>query len=115
MQLADALGTGWGAHFRLEGLRYQRLLLLMDPDADGIHCGALLTLFLFRWMRPLIDHGHVVNIRAPLNEIMTVHRRGLASFPPQVLHANCIDPATRRAHVVTAADAEAAIDVFGRG
>ena len=44
--LIAALGTGIDADFRLGGLRYDRVLLLMDPDADGIHCGVLMLLFL---------------------------------------------------------------------
>ena len=50
--LTDALGTGLGDAFEIKALRYDRVILLMDPDADGIHCGALVTLFFYRWMRP---------------------------------------------------------------
>jgi DNA gyrase subunit B len=54
---------------QLGSLRYSKLLLLFDPDADGIHCGALMLMFLYRWMRPLIEAGQVEMIRAPLFEI----------------------------------------------
>jgi DNA gyrase subunit B len=46
--LIDALGTGYGDSFQLKNLRYERIVLLMDPDADGIHCGALLLMFFYR-------------------------------------------------------------------
>jgi DNA gyrase subunit B len=48
---------------------YDRLLLLFDPDADGIHCGALLLMFLYRWMRPLLASGSVEMVRPPLFQI----------------------------------------------
>lgn len=64
--LTAALGTGLGEAFTLQTLRYERVILLMDPDADGIHCGALVTLFFYRWMRPLLDAGRLGIVRAPL-------------------------------------------------
>lgn len=64
--LTEALGTGLGDAFELEALRYDRVIMLMDPDADGIHCGALVTMFFYRWMRPLLDDGRVGIAQAPL-------------------------------------------------
>ena len=64
--LTTALGTGLGDAFEIKALRYDRVILLMDPDADGIHCGALVTMFFYRWMRPLLDNGRVGMARAPL-------------------------------------------------
>lgn len=83
--LAQALGAGWGDRFDLSKRRYERLLLLMDPDADGIHCGALLSMFLFRWMRPLLEGGHVWMVRAPVGELRLPAPEGtvLAYTPPQ--------------------------------
>ncbi|MCE9629376.1 MAG: hypothetical protein K8S94_01470 [Planctomycetia bacterium] len=43
--LTAAIGTGMDPHFDAAGLRYDRILVLMDPDADGIHCGVLLLMF----------------------------------------------------------------------
>ncbi len=68
-ELTQALGTGWGAACDPARSRYERVLLLMDPDADGIHCGALLLMFFHRWMQPLLDQGHVEIVRAPIGEI----------------------------------------------
>ena len=50
-------------------MRYQRIILLFDPDADGIHCSALMQIFFYRWMRPLLETGAVESVRAPLYEI----------------------------------------------
>jgi DNA gyrase subunit B len=50
----------------LNHLRFKRVLMLFDPDADGIHIGALMLMFFYRWMRPLLDGGHVEIVRAPL-------------------------------------------------
>jgi DNA gyrase subunit B len=47
-------------------LRFERVLLLFDPDADGIHIGALMLMFFAKWMRPLLDQGSICMIRPPL-------------------------------------------------
>jgi len=67
--LTDALGAGRGDGFDLARLRYGRVLLLMDPDADGIHCGVLMLMFFHRWMRPLLDGGHVEMVLPPWGEV----------------------------------------------
>ena len=67
--LIIALGGGVGAGFFLDRVRYDRVLLLMDPDADGIHCGVLLQMFFYRWMRPLLDAGRVQVVWAPMAEV----------------------------------------------
>lgn len=77
--LIEALGGGCGAAFDPARVRYSQILILCDPDADGIHCGALLTLFFHRWMRPLIDEGRVFIVRAPLAEITAPGQESL--FP----------------------------------
>jgi DNA gyrase subunit B len=46
--------------------RFDRVLMLFDPDADGIHCGALMLMFFYRWMRPLLENGMVHMVRPPL-------------------------------------------------
>lgn len=73
--LAEALGTGLGTDFRGEGLRFERILILTDPDADGIHCGVLLLAFLHRFLRPLLDRApggatRVGWVRAPWGEVV---------------------------------------------
>lgn len=67
--LTAALGGGWGAAFDVGARRYARVLVLTDPDADGIHCGALVAMFLYRWMPALVERGHVEIVRAPVGEI----------------------------------------------
>ena len=141
--LTDSLGTGRGAAFDLSKLRYSRVLLLMDPDADGIHCGVLMLMFFHRWMRPLLDAGHVEIVRPPWGEVVpadgtpprhacseaefqavsdavrargpaTARRfRGLAAIEPHLLLATCIAPATRRTDQISTAEAAAMIEVFG--
>lgn len=67
--LIEALGAGFGASFDINKMHYQRIILLFDPDADGIHCSALMQIFFYRWMRPLLENGAVESVRAPLYEI----------------------------------------------
>jgi DNA gyrase subunit B len=50
----------------LSELRFERVLMLFDPDADGIHIGALMLMFFYRWMRPLLESGRIEMVRAPL-------------------------------------------------
>jgi DNA gyrase subunit B/topoisomerase-4 subunit B len=68
--LVSALGTGWGDACSLDGLRYERVLLLHDPDADGIHIGALLLLHVARWLGPLLEAGRVERVHAPVGEVL---------------------------------------------
>ena len=67
--LAAALGVGRGDACSLAGLRFERVLLLHDPDADGIHIGALLLMHLARWHAPLLDAGRVERVHAPVGEV----------------------------------------------
>jgi DNA gyrase subunit B len=68
-ELIRAIGGGFGDAFDFAQANYERVLVLTDPDADGIHCNVLLLMFFFRWMRPLLDAGRVHAIRPPLAEI----------------------------------------------
>jgi DNA gyrase subunit B len=141
--LTDALGTGFGDTFDIGKTRYGSIVLLMDPDADGIHCGALLLMFFRRWMQPLLASGRIAIAQAPLatlrvadeqihvrseNEyrfqcerlrgagavaLETVRYRGLAGMDLAVLAATCVDPTTRVLSPLGIADADAAIAVFG--
>jgi len=67
--LAEALGLQPGPGCTLAGLRYERLLLLHDPDADGIHIGALLLMHVHRWLRPLLDAGRLERVLAPVGQV----------------------------------------------
>jgi DNA gyrase subunit B len=67
--LVTAIGTGAGDKFNLEGLRYNKVILLMDADADGHHISTLLLDFFFRHMTDLIRKGHVFIAQPPLYRI----------------------------------------------
>lgn len=67
--LVCAIGTGAGEKFNLAGLRYGKIILLMDADADGYHISTLLLTFLFRHMTELIRKGHVYIAQPPLYRI----------------------------------------------
>src|SRR5207244_711618 len=64
--LVSAVGTGAGEKFNLNGLRYGKIILLMDADADGHHITPLLLAFFFRHMTELIRKGHVYIAQPPL-------------------------------------------------
>lgn len=64
--IVQALGCGMGDHLQLENLRYHKVILLMDADADGHHIATLLLTFFYRYMRPLIDEGYVYLAQPPL-------------------------------------------------
>jgi DNA gyrase subunit B len=67
--IVSALGCGMGAKLELGKLRYHKIFLLMDADADGHHIATLLLTFFYRHMRPLIDHRHVYLAQPPLYRI----------------------------------------------
>jgi len=67
--LVSAIGTGAGDKFDLSGLRYGRIILLMDADADGMHISTLLLAFFFRHLPELIKRGHVYLAQPPLYRI----------------------------------------------
>jgi DNA gyrase/topoisomerase IV subunit B len=142
--IIEAIGAGWDDSFELEHSRYERIVLIFDPDADGIHCSMLVLMFFFRWMRPLLDSGRIYLIHPPMFEftapgltetvcaaneeaaesevnrlaekgVRNVNRkrfRGLGSMGNAILSKYCVDPETRSALPMRAADATAAIAAF---
>jgi DNA gyrase subunit B len=124
--LIDAVGTGMGRQFDMEGLRYGKVILLMDADVDGHHISTLVLAFLYEYMRPLIDAGRVYLAQPPLYRINSgsesfwaaddaerddfirslpkkrrgsveiSYFKGLGEMPPKVLFETTMDPSTRR-------------------
>jgi len=140
--LATALGAEMAATepaWEPQPLRYERVLVLTDPDADGIHCGFLVLLFFHHWLRPLLDAGHIEIVRPPWGEVEvagelilafsepelaalatraratsgSVRRfRGLAALDADTIRETCVDPATRRTERVSVADVATMIKVI---
>jgi len=67
--IISALGTGVHDDFDIDKLRYHKIVLMADADVDGQHISTLLLTLLFRFMRPLIDNGHVYLAQPPLYRI----------------------------------------------
>lgn len=67
--LVSAMGTGVQDEFNSDGLRYDKLVLMADADVDGQHIRTLLLTLLFRFMKPLVEEGHVYLAQPPLFKI----------------------------------------------
>ncbi|WP_022872692.1 DNA topoisomerase (ATP-hydrolyzing) subunit B [Nesterenkonia alba] len=67
--MITAFGTGIGEEFDISKLRYHKIVLMADADVDGQHISTLMLTLLFRYMRPLIEHGHVFLAQPPLYKI----------------------------------------------
>lgn len=133
--LVETLGTGIGANFDIRGLRYHRIILLMDADSDGNHIMTLMLCFLFRHMRELIRGGHVFLAQPPLYRIAVgkeihyaltdAHKedilaslpanrkpevsrfKGLGEMPAEYLKETTLDPKKR---ILLRVDIEAQLD-----
>ncbi|MBS1119681.1 MAG: topoisomerase (ATP-hydrolyzing) [Deltaproteobacteria bacterium] len=133
--IVSALGCGMGEAIDLGKLRYGKIFLLMDADADGHHIATLLLTFLFRHMKPLIDQGHVFLAQPPLyridlgkqtfwalddqhrDSLLKQHAKsnskpsitrfkGLGEMNPETLKMTTLDPKSRQTLRVTVKDGE---------
>ena len=88
--MVTAFGAGIGNDFDVEKIRYDRVIIMTDADVDGAHIRTLLLTFFYRYMRPLVDEGHVYIAQPPLFKV-TKNRKDYYAYSDTELEAILTD------------------------